>query len=298
MNVPRLFPLSLALWMAFCGLACSQGPAEPAVLYEKQSPYNMIVVTDDGQGLRTLWFEKGGARQSVVKLGDPDHLELPYAKVMPLALAMVQRPRRVLIVGLGGGSIPMFLRQHYPQMEIDVVDIDPHVVDVAKRYFGFREDARMHAYVDDGRAYIQRCHNAYDVIFLDAFGADNIPYSLTTQEFLRAVRRALTPGGVVAGNVWSRHSNRLYDSMERTYQDVFDELYVFDVVGVGNRILLALPREETVTQAELTVRAKAMATERRFPYELDAVVTYGYHHETEENLVGHVLTDANQPDDD
>lgn len=297
MNVRCLLPLNLALLLALCGGAQCQGPREPVVLYEKQSPYNTIVVTDDDSGTRTLWFEKGGARQSVVKLGDPDYLELRYARAMPVALAMADRPQRVLIVGLGGGSIPMFLRHHFPRMEIDVVDIDPDVVDVAKRYFGFREDARMHAHVADGRAFIARCREPYDVIFLDAFGSDNIPYSLATREFLVSVRAALTPGGVVASNVWSRYSNRLYDSMERTYQDVFDDLYVFDVATVGNRILVGLPRKETVTQAELSTRAKIITRARHLPYDLSDVVDYGYHHRTEENLLGHVLTDANEPDD-
>ena len=132
------------------------------VLYEKTSPYNKIVVTEDDQGLRTLSFGNG-VRQSVVKPGDPDHLELRYAPAMLAALALVEEPRRVLIVGLGGGTIPGFLRKHYPRTAIDVVDIDPDVVAVAKRFFGFREDSLMRAHVMDGRKFIEECRNPYDV---------------------------------------------------------------------------------------------------------------------------------------
>ena len=290
MSIRQISPLGL-LAVLTVGLLVS---TDRKVLYEKQSPYNTIVVTEDGQGLRTLWFEKYGARQSVVKVGDPDHLELPYAQAMPVGLALVENPERVLIVGLGGGTIPGFLHKHYPQTTIDVVDIDPDVVHVAKRFFGFREDATLHAHVDDGRRFIETCRHPYDLIFLDAFGSENIPYHLATREFLQAVRRALTPKGVAVGNIWSRGSNPLYDSMVRTYQDVFDELYIVDVRGAGNKILLALPRREPIGRDELARRASRVSQQRQFPFDMGDVVTYGYRDAGEENSRGRVLRDRDR----
>ena len=269
--------------------------ADQKVLYEKQSPYNTVVVTEDDRGLRTLWFEKHGARQSVVKVGDPDHLELPYARAMPVGLAFLPKPKRILIVGLGGGTVPGFLHKHYPQATIDVVDIDPDVVYVAKRFFGFREDATMHAHVADGRRFIEQCRNPYDLIFLDAFGSENIPYHLATREFLQAVRRALSPGGLAVGNIWSRGSNPLYDAMVRTYQEVFDDLYIFDVQGAGNKILVALPRPERINQADLARRAKRISIERQFPYDMGDIVIYGYHYANEKDTRGRVLSDDDKP---
>src|SRR5712691_6725051 len=202
--------------IAPCVLAC----AAQTVIYEKASRYNTIVVTEDSKGLRTLLFERGGARQSVVKPGDPDHLELSYARVAFVGLALCEEPRRVLVVGLGGGTLPTFLRKYYPNAAIDVAEIDPDVVDVAKKYFGFREDERMHARTGDGRQFIENARQAdYDIIFLDAFGARDVPKHLTTLEFLQVVRRALMPDGVVVSNVWRPASNPLYDAMERTYQE-------------------------------------------------------------------------------
>lgn len=287
MIFPRLLPIALAAWQALCVLA----PAGQKVLYRKNSPYNTIVVTEDDRGLRTLWFEEGGARQSVVKVGDPDHLELAYARAMPIGFGFVERPKRVLIVGLGGGTLPTLFHKHYPRTIIDVVEIDPDVVAVAKKYFGFREDAAMHAYVDDGRRFIEKCRVPYDIIFLDAFGSENVPYDLATREFLLAVRRALTPNGVAVGNIWSRGSNPLYDSMVRTYQEVFDELYIFDVRGAGNKILVALPRKMRIQRDELARRARRISTQRRFPFDMGDVVNYGYQYAGEKNPRGQVLTD-------
>jgi spermidine synthase len=288
----KAFSLALVAVLALCVLA----PAQQTVLYEKESAFNTIVVTEDGRGRRTLYFEKNGARQSVVKVGKPDYLVLPYARAMPVGLAFVEKLDRVLIVGLGGGTIPGFLHKHYPETMIDSVDIDPDVVDVAKKFFGFREDATMRAHVADGRRFIEECQKPYDVIFLDAFGSDNIPYHLATREFLISVRRALAPGGVCVGNVWSRYSNPLYDSMVRTYQDVFDELYIIDVQGAGNKILIALPREERIEREKLAERAKKIADEKEFPFDMGHVVTYGYQYLEEENTRGKVLLDEEKPE--
>ena len=287
MKTRRLLLLGLVVVLVLYAIA----PAQQKVLYEKESDYGTIVVTEDSQGLRTLLFEKGGIRQSVVKLGDPDHIELPYARTMPVGLALIERPRRVLIVGLGGGTIPGFLHKHFPQMTIDVVDIDPVVVEVAKRFFGFREDATLHVYVDDGRRFIEKCREPYDVIFLDAYGSENVPYHLTTREFLQAVRRALTPDGAVVANIFSRGSNRLYDSMIRTYQDGFAEVHMFDVRGAGNEILLALPKRRAVSPDELARRASKLSQQRQFPFDMGKLVTYGHRYVEEEIPDGRVLTD-------
>jgi len=283
----RFCALGLSAALALCLFAA----ADQKVLYEKQSSYNTILVTEDDRGMRTLLFEKGGVRQSVVKVGDPDHIELPYARTMPVGLALVKKPQRVLIVGLGGGTIPRFLHKHYPQTTIDVVEIDPEVVHVAKKFFSFREDSTMHAYVDDGRRFIERCREPYDVIFLDAFGSEEIPYDLATREFLQAVRRALTPQGVAVGNVWSRSSNPLYDSMVRTYQEVFEELYILDVRGAGNKILIAVPRQEQISKDDLARRAGKISQQKNFPFDMQDLVNYGYQHAKQKNSRGRVLTD-------
>src|SRR6267378_8201082 len=208
---------------AFAALA-ALGCAAQTVIHERASPYNTIIVTEDYSGMRTLLFERGGGRQSVVKPGDPDHLELPYARVALAGLALCEEPRRILVVGLGGGSLPMFLRKHYPAAAIDVAEIDPGVVDVAKQFFGFREDELTRAQVGDGRQFIENVRQGYDIIVLDAFGARDIPKHLTTQEFLLAVRRVLVTSSVVVSNVWRPSANPLYDSMVRTHREAFDEL--------------------------------------------------------------------------
>lgn len=265
--------------------------AQEKVLFEKESTFGWVIVTEE-HGLRTLRFAKGGARQSVVKLGDPEHLELPYARVAFTGLALCREPGRILVIGHGAGTLPMFLRRHYPAATIDSVDIDPLVVAVARDYFGFRDDDRMRAHVADGRAFIEETRQPYDLIFLDAFGSDSVPPALTTQEFLQAVKRAVRPDGAVVGNIWARHSNPLYDSMVRTYQEVFPDLYIVNVQGTGNMILLALPRRLNLSRDDLALRASKVSTAKRFRFDLGAGVQKDFLHATAKNEAGHVLRDA------
>jgi len=278
----------LSALAALTVLACSA----QTVISEKASPFNTIIVTEDHKGMRTLLFERGGGRQSVVKPGDPDHLELPYARVALAGLALCEEPRRILVVGLGGGSLPMFLRKHYPAAAIDVAEIDPGVVDVANQFFGFHEDELTRAHVGDGRQFIENVRQGYDIIFLDAFGARDIPKHLTTQEFLLAVRRVLVTSGVVVSNVWRPSANPLHDSMVRTHQETFDELFILDVPGDVNNILLALPRKQPLNRSELAQLARKISAAKQFRFDLGEQVEYGFHYASGKSGPGRVLRDA------
>ena len=291
MRIPRHIHIVFALFSAFLAVL-AYGQAGENVLYEKPSAYNNIIVTEDASGYRVLRFERGGARQSIGKPGQPEYLGFAYTKVAFVALALVPEPSRVLVVGVGGGTMPMFLRSYYPSATIDAVDIDPDVVQVARDYFGFREDDRLKAHVDDGRAFIENAREPYDIIFLDAFGTRNVPPHLTTAEFMRAVRRAAKPDGVIVGNVWGRSANPLFDSMVRTYQEVFDELYMLDVPGTTNKILLALPRKQSIDRAALVQRARATGTTKRFQFDLGAIDESQFHVLSQKNKTGRVLRDT------
>jgi spermidine synthase len=280
----------LASWLLSLGQAAF---AAERIILEKQSPFNTIVVSEDDEGLRILRFARFGARQSVVKLGDPDHIELPYARVMiPIGLLFVDTPHSALIIGLGGGTIPSFLRKRFPLMHIDVVDIDPAVVEVAKSHFGFREDERMRAHVEDGRRFVEQTRQRYDLVFLDGFGADSVPPHLTTREFLTAVRHILTPQGTVIGNVWSRQVNPLYDSMIKTYRSVYQGLLIADVIGSGNKIVIATPDKRELPHYELVERADDISRRLELRHGIAEVAERNLRTPGEDGVSGKLLTDA------
>lgn len=229
-----------------------------AVLYMGRPGAYRCIVSEDSGGRRYLQFGRDSAFQSVVRPGYPLRLELEYTQGMIGGVAFVSEPRRMLMVGVGGGSLPMFLRAAFPSAHIDAVDCDAEVLDVARRYLGFREDAQLHAHLEDGRRFIEAPGPAYDVILLDAFGPRGAPRALSTWEFLQAVRARLAPGGVAVSNV-HRAPNPLYPEMFQTWRASFAQLHAFDARTTANRIVVGLTSTEKVPRGVLKARLARLA---------------------------------------
>ncbi|MEX0980400.1 MAG: fused MFS/spermidine synthase, partial [Gemmatimonadota bacterium] len=186
-------PALLVLLILLAGLAAALVflflAGRTTVVFESDSDFGTVRVTERSDGLRTLYIGGGRARQSAIYPGRPMHLELGYTRVGMVGLALVPPDGRILFVGLGGGAMPMYARQVLPKARIDVVEINPVVVDVAERYFGFEPDERMTVHTDDGRAFIEGAPpGSWDLVVLDAFSDSEIPLSLATRQFLEAVR--------------------------------------------------------------------------------------------------------------
>ncbi len=226
-----------------------------------------------------------------MKVGDPRHLELPYARVLPACLIFVQAPLRLLIDGLGGGTLPRFFHSHFPEMTIDVVELDRDVLDVATAHCGFKEDARMRVYVEDGRDFIEASRGGYDVIILDSFDTESIPTHLATLEFLSSVRKALAPKGLAVANIRGRATNPLYAHMVLTYGSAFEDVYILDIPVPGAKIFVALPHQREMTQDELIKQAREISRHREFDYDLGDAIAGFRHSEFETVRGGSVLRD-------
>jgi len=236
--------------------------AEPGLLLDMDSFYNHIRVAEDG-GTRYMDFDN--LRQSAMLLDDPWELRLRYTRFLALALAFQPEPKRVLILGLGGGSFPKRLHRDFPQVVVDVVDIDPEVIGIAKRYFQVPEDSRLRLHLRDGRRFVRETTERYDLIFLDAYNSDTIPFHLTTREFYRQLEAHLAPGGFVVSNIIGAlrgPQSAFFRSMYRTLADTFPTVYVvptYDgggafVVGEINILLFATRDSARLTRAEFMAR--------------------------------------------
>jgi spermidine synthase len=225
-------------WLVVALAACRSGGGTPRVLHEREAMFGQLVVREESPGIRTLQFGNDGVIQSRVNMDDPLDLKLPYTRATMLAWALKPRPQRVLIIGLGGGAMPRFFFRALPQAHIDVAELDPAVLAVAREYFELPEDARLTVHLGDGRKFVQQATGKWDLVVLDAYSADDIPRHLATAEFLAEVKAHLQPGAVLAGNVWSRDHNPLYDEMARTWADTFGALCIVPIEGSANRIFL------------------------------------------------------------
>jgi spermidine synthase len=226
----------LALLALLCVAAAS---AAGTLIHSEHSQYREVLVYEDA-GTRCLCFthECAIGRQSCIELAQPDHMVFEYTRLMLGALFLVPDPHQILVIGLGGGTLPRALARVLPLAHIDVVEIDPAVVRVASQYFGFQLSPQLTVSTEDGRAYVRRLlregTRRYDLIMLDAYEREYIPEHLLTREFLRQVSGLLRPGGIVAANTWS--SSRLYPNESVTYHAVFGDFYN---LKSGNRIILA-----------------------------------------------------------
>jgi spermidine synthase len=231
-----------AAWAGLLAIAALVLPlaapaAELKLLHEERSLYRQVLVYQD-EGNRCLCFTRQCTigRQSCQSLAEPDRLVFGYGKMMLGSLLMGATPRHVLIVGLGGGTLPRALLKLVPGIDIDVVEIDPAVVRVAGQYFDFRAGPQVHVIVEDGRTFVKRMGRAgkhYDLVMLDAYDHQYIPEHMLTQEFLQEVKALLPAGGILAANTFS--GSRLYDNESVTYAKVFGEFYN---LRSGNRVVL------------------------------------------------------------
>jgi spermidine synthase len=143
----------------------------------------------------------------------------------------------VLFIGLGGGSSEKRMLRDFPRLRLTAVELDPVVVDVAYRYFHLPHDPRLDVEVGDGRRFLAAGDRRWDVIVVDAFFADAIPFHLVTREFLELARSRLRPGGVVVANVIGAldgQGSKLFRSVYRTYRTVFPTVVVHPAILAGD----------------------------------------------------------------
>ena len=226
-------------------------------IHKERSLYRNIVVTEEN-GRRCLVFsvKHGDRNQTCMNLKNPKKLVFPYVRMTLGGLLLNSQPKNVLIVGLGGGTIPLTLAELFPNTNIDIVEIDEAVLRVARRYFGFRESRRMKVHLQDARVYIKRAQlkkKQYDLVILDAFTGDYIPEHLMTVEFLEETRSLLTEKGVLVANTFS--TSHLYDHESVTYQQVFGDFLNFKMPNTANRVILAR-MHRLPSQFELRSKAK------------------------------------------
>ncbi len=221
-----------AAGMAAVLLLTGSVPAAAAdVIRARDTVYHRITVSDEGQ-IRYLRLDNYW--QSARDRGDPLRAVFAYTDYLHLPVLFNPGFRRVLFVGMGGGTAPSRFHHDYRDAAIEVVEIDPAVVETARTLFGLPDDARLKVHVMDGRLWLRRATQRYDLVILDAYVIDTIPFHLATREFFQEVAARLTPGGVVASNVIGAvrgRESRLFRAIYKTFRSVFPSVYVFPVGG-------------------------------------------------------------------
>lgn len=203
----------------------------PPAIYQEDSPYQQIRVSENDL-FRYLILDN--TFHAVMWKAAPTSLALPYSQVMMGVLPIVEKPRRGLILGHGGGSLAKWLEDKWPELELDVVEMDPSVVQAAERYFDYTPPPNHHVYVQDARTFLRNNPTNYDVVWVDVFARHLIPFHVTTKEFFDELRKHVDPEGAIAVNLASSDvpaNVRRAQAVLTTMQLAFTNVIAFGVDG-------------------------------------------------------------------
>lgn len=159
-------------------------------------------VLDDGDS-RSLHFTMGEV-QSSMRLDAPDELQVDYTRTMMGFLLQQPKPRQLTMIGLGGGSLVKFCHRYLPSARLTVVENNPGVIALRRRFGIPDDDARLRVVTDDGAAFIATA-TGIEVLLVDGFDATGQPAALCSQAFYDDCFRALAPGGLLAANLHADH---------------------------------------------------------------------------------------------
>jgi spermidine synthase len=187
---------------------------------------------------------------------DSDELALEYSNFYHLLKHFNPNFQNTLLIGGAGYTFPNEYLKKYPQARMDVVEIDPQMTEIARKFFRLKEQARLNIIHEDGRVYLnQSAANRYDVVLMDAFGSlFSVPFQLTTIEAVENISRVLTADGVVIFNLGGAikgDASRFLQAELKTYRKVFPKVYLFKINAdytdeqLQNLVIVACKNENT-----------------------------------------------------
>jgi spermidine synthase len=246
--------------------------SEPAVRdgleLDVKSDYSHIRISR-AKNVRTLWFVRDSGEEvveSMVDLNKPHDLLVAYTRYMFLSYLFRPQQEKVLIVGLGGGSMVHFLKHYDPNAKVDVVEIDPEIVRIADKYFGIRSEQNVNVVTRDAFQYLKETASQYDVIYMDAFlkpsddtDTTGVPLRLKTMRFYKDVQRKVKPDGLVVFNL-NPHDTVNEDIS--TIRDAFAQTYVFRLPNHGGLVVVGSLAPQRLKPSALYTAAGAL--DRRF----------------------------------
>ena len=225
-----------------------------SIVYQDETPYSHLDVVDQGSR-RILYLN--GLPHSGMDLTDPNVLVFAYTTYFHLGVLANPDMESVLFVGGGGFSGPKNFLSTYPSVSVDVVEVDPDVIDVAQRYFSVQPSPRLAIINEDARIYLTRTEKVYDLIVLDAYAKTYVPFHLMTTEFMQILHSRLTPRGVVVSNLIGSLSGDTSDLVRAEYKTItliIPNIAVFATsgfVGSVQNIMLVFARPASPSLIQL-----------------------------------------------
>jgi spermidine synthase len=178
------------------------------------------------------------AVQSRMRLEDPHALDLDYTRLMMGFLLFKPRPKRLAMIGLGGGSLPKFCHRYLPGAHVEVIEINPDVIALRDQFHVPPDSARFRVLKEDGARFVREQASSVDVLIVDAFDELGLPPQLATRAFYDDCRDSLAEGGMMVVNL---HAGRepSADCVERIRSVFSDRVLIVDSADDCNSIAFA-----------------------------------------------------------
>lgn len=223
--------------------------------------YEKPFILDSGRW-RFLHFDFNNV-QSAMSLEDPDKLSLAYTRKMMAFLLFNDAPARILLLGLGGGSLAKFCYRRLPSAAVTAIEMNPDVIGLREEFRIPKDDARFRVVCGDGASYVTRLQRSKDVILADACDRAGVAAQLDDIEFYRQVRRHLSQGGVFVSNLCGDH--KIFESHLSKIHEAFEGQFLTLQVAppLGNVVVLAFKEPCPAIDWE-RLEATGVALKRRF----------------------------------
>ncbi len=166
-------------------------------IYRVDSAHGPVEVWENRR-LRWIQFDKRNI-QTAIDLTDPSLLALEYLQTMAIAFEFIKQPKKILILGMGGGALIHYIKKNHPDAQITAVDINPDIIQVAQDYF-FIEPHDAQLIIQDAKEFLEQSDQNFDLIVCDIYKADALPSVLLDDEFYQLAYQRLNKRGVFIGN--------------------------------------------------------------------------------------------------
>ena len=267
-----LLSISLIYSAELFASTCSELPFNN-LTNQAESAYNQIFIYTNEPCVK-MTFRRVGKEwsESVVNKNDPTELPAEYAQILTVATAYPKDLNKIVMLGVGGGSILSYFGAYLKKSEFIGVELDPKVLEFDKSDFNFYSNKQLKLVESDGRIFMTRSKEKFDLIILDAYRGGYVPSHMLTREFYQVLSRRLTVTGVISINLHA--GTALFDSSLKTIQSVFPTVDIFP--ANGNAIVVATNQvgEMDLIQTQAESRQKEFGFRYSVPGMLSTRVNY------------------------
>jgi spermidine synthase len=208
----------------------------------------------DYEGILALHFDALSV-QSEMRIDQPDELVLSYTRAMMSFLLLEPSPKRIAMIGLGGGSMAKYCYRHLPQTEIAVIEINPDVVALRNEFAIPADDTRFKILLGDGAKFVTDTVGLLDVLMVDGYDAGGLPAQLSSQRFYDDCYTSLADNGMMVVNLWGSNLN-YKEYLARICSSFANRVVVMSVDDSLNKIAIAV-KNSKFTPSPSTIRHNA-----------------------------------------